>query len=64
MISRAFAFLLLVLAIVWVSNELANMWHAHSISGRILLAVWAIGACGFVLGVLATVMVRAGVGKP
>ena len=30
---------------------------------KILLAVWGIGACGFVLGVLATVLVRAGVGK-
>ena len=63
MISRAFTFLLLILAIVWVSNELANLWHAHSIARRTLLAVWAIGACGFVLGVLATVMVRAGMGK-
>ena len=63
MAAKALGLLLLVLAIAWVSNELANLWHAHSIAGRTILAVWGIGACGFVLGVLATIMVRARVGR-
>ena len=63
MIAKALAFLLLILAIVWASLALGDALYASSLSNRILLAVWAIGACGFLLGVLATVIVGAGV-KP